>query len=290
MPVSQDIDFPDPAKRVTPLFNLAAVVEAIKQKQGSQAIADFRGGHIQWPAFPFMLSALDRATLINGVPRGRIVEIFGEEHVGKTTLCMRLAAAVQSQGIPVLWQDYEHALDVNFAQRMGVSFHEQFMAFCQPESLEEGCALIEMALQGGFPGLIVVDSVPAMQPTEILSAAIDDTDRIAAKANALSRALVRIIRPLAATWATIVYVNQLRTKIGAMVSKFTPEFEKYTTTGGLALKFYASMRLHMKLKHTESWEKKHQRSHILVTTIKNKLGCPYQECELVLYPGQGFAG
>lgn len=273
---------------VSPVFDLAGTLRDIKKKFGVESVSDFSGGYIKWPVFPFGIPSLDTMLGIGGIARGRVIEIFGGEHVGKTSLCMRLAAVAQYYGIPVIWMDYEYAFDVNYAQVFGMSFDKNLMVFMQPTTLEEGFAAIGIALSNGFPGLVIIDSIPAMQPAEVLEKGLDQEARIAIRANKLSQGVAGILRPIGATYASVVFINQLRTKIGAKINPYTPEFEKYVTPGGLAMKFFTSMRLHMQRVHTESWEKKNKYSEIRVASIKNKLARPYMECVLTLYPGVGF--
>jgi recombination protein RecA len=233
---------------------------------------------------------LDELLVIGGAARGRLTEIFGPQHVGKTSLAMHLAMKVQSYGIPVIWQDYEQATDFNYAQRIGMSFHPDFMQFSQPESAEEGFTAVEIALEHGFPGLIVIDSIPACKPKAVLEAKIDETARPGYEAFIYTKCIEKILTPLRKSWACFVGLNQMRASIGTNVTKYTPEEKRYNTPGGHAWKHYASVRLQLKLKHGEAWEAKQGVSVIKVKSVKNKLGFPYKECEIQLVPGVGFVG
>jgi len=267
---------------------MTAIHAAIVKKHGEELISDFRGGRKEVPVFPFNIPVMDSATMVGGVPQGRVVEIFGPQHVGKTSLAMHLATSVQRMGLPVIWLDYECAFDVNYAQVFGLSFDENLMTFSQPESLEEGFDLVEVALSNGFPGLIVLDSIPAAKPAAILESKIEADKRPGFEALRLTRCIERVLRPLRESNAVFVGLNQRRAVIGARQGKFVPADEKFDTPGGLAWKHYCSMRFQLTLAHGEGWETREKRSEIRVRIIKNKVGMPYQEALLHLVPGVGF--
>ena len=164
------------------------------------------------------------------------------------------------------------------------------MQFSQPSDMEEGFNMIQIALEKGFPGLIVIDSIPACNAKELLEAKIEDAARPGYNALQLTRCIEKILKPMANTWAMLLCLNQRRAIIGKRAGKFTPEDEKFHTPGGFAFKHYASVRLQMTLAHGESWEAREKRSEIKVRSVKNKLGMPYQDCLLHLHPGIGFIG
>lgn len=197
-------------------------------------------------AVPTGIISLDRATGIGGIPRGRIIEIFGPESSGKTTTCLQIAAAFQKHIFQtpagprngrVAFIDAEHALDPNWTKKIGCNFDE--MLFCQPDHGQQAYDIIEMIVKSGKVELVILDSIAALAPKEELEGELEDT-QIGAQARMNSKALRRLKGTMNDNGCTLMCVNQIREKIGVMFGN--PE----TTPGGRALKFYASIRMEIR--------------------------------------------
>src|SRR5690606_2324160 len=167
-------------------------------------------------------------------PRGRIVEVFGPESSGKTTLCLQVVANVQRAGGVALFVDVEHALDIEYARKIGVDVNELLVS--QPDTGEEALAIVEPMIQAGAVDVVVVDSVAALVPRAEIEGELGDA-HVGLQARLMSQALRKLTGIVGRTGACLIFTNQIRERIGVMFGN--PE----TTTGGRALKFYASMRL-----------------------------------------------
>ncbi len=211
-------------------------VSSIEKQFGKGAITkmtDDAANH-EIPYFSSGAPSIDIALGIGGLPRGRIVEIYGPESSGKTTLALHAIAEMQKIGGVAAFIDAEHALDVNYARRLGVNIDELLVS--QPDTGEEALEIADVLLRSGAIDLVVVDSVAALVPRAEIEGEMGDT-HVVLQARLMSQALRKLTGTVSKSGATIIFINQIRMKIGVMFG--SPE----TTTGGNALKFYASIRI-----------------------------------------------